>query len=545
MEYNFLTNIENCYYGISSLIYYSHIPTAIAALILGLFVYFKDRKSLAGKILLSLSLVFSLWCVFNLILWINPNSLIIMTIWSYFGILDPLIFLLSLYFVYVFINKRDPNVNSKFFWVLLALPLILLNYVNSGNFDLVNCQATQTPWYILYYYGFELLVAVYILVYVFIKYHTAEKIFKPQIVLMTVGIELFLFSFFFSGFLASYLVEQGFVNDFGLEQYGLFGLTFFIGFLAFLIVRFKAFDIKLIGAQALVWTLIILVGSQFFFIQNNTNKVLTAITLVISAIVGLIIVRSVKKEVSLRESLEIANKGQENLIHIMNHQIKGFLGTARSIFAELLQSNDYGQMPEESKPLLNKGFESTTAGVNYVTDILRGANASKGTLAFNMEPMDTKVIVDELLIEMQSLAKEWNVVLEGNVNPGDYQINGDRTQLKESFKNLITNAIRYNDPDYDHKSVKVSLSRTGNNILFSVRDTGKGISPEDAARLFTPGGVGKNSLKQNSDATGFGLSFVKGTAVAHNGRVDYYSNKPAKGTTFFIELPVAKSVKTS
>jgi hypothetical protein len=61
------------------------------------------------------------------------------------------------------------------------------------------------------------------------------------------------------------------------------------------------------------------------------------------------------------EQLEIANTGQENLIHLINHQIKGYLAKSRNIFAELLSGQDYGVMPDTAK-LAHRGCRFCSAG---------------------------------------------------------------------------------------------------------------------------------------------------------------------------------------
>lgn len=553
MEFNFITNIETCFSLVRDtvnlpLVYYSHIPSALISLFIGTVVLIKNR-TLLGRILFSISAVFSLWVFLSLVTWTSYNSVNYMFAWSFFGILTSLLFILTIYFTYVFLFKRDVKVWIKWLFLLPLLPILILTPTihNLPSFDGVWCLANEGTAFTTYYFIFGIFALLFAPILLFKRLkQTKDKSEKKEDSIFTVGICLFILMFFFTGFLASYLADIGAFSSYNYELYGLFGMVIFMGFLGYLIVKFKAFDIKLIGAQALVWALVIMVGSEFMFVRglSMTIQILVAVTLVISSILGLILVRSVKKEVAQREHIEkiagelkISNEGQENLIHIMNHQIKGFLGKARYIFAEFLEGDTFGKMPEEAAPALKEGLRATTDGVNYVTEILRGANASKGTLVFDKKPMDVKVVTEELIPEMEPLAKEWKVALEGTTGPGDYQIIGDRMQLKEAFKNLITNAIRYNDPDYDQKSVKVSLSRIGDKILFSVRDTGKGIAPEDKARLFKAGGVGKNSLKQNADATGFGLSFVKGCVLSHDGIVDYKSNAPEKGTTFFIELP--------
>jgi two-component system phosphate regulon sensor histidine kinase PhoR len=251
---------------------------------------------------------------------------------------------------------------------------------------------------------------------------------------------------------------------------------------------------------------------------------------------GFFLIRSVRREIEQRAQLEVANAGQENLIHIMNHQIKGYLGTARSIFAELSQGNDYGEMPEASKPLLSKGLDEMAAGVDYVQGILRSDSAQSGAMPYTFAAIDLKNIVSDLVSKQKEIAEKAGLSFESKIDDGDYTMQGDATMLEEAFKNLITNAIKYNNPN---GNVTVALSRSNGKFLFSVKDTGLGISADDAKRFFTPGGVGKNSIHYNVEASGFGLSFVKPVVEKHNGKVWYISNAPEKGSTFFIELPVS------
>src|ERR1035437_9508426 len=84
-------------------------------------------------------------------------------------------------------------------------------------------------------------------------------------------------------------------------------VSVYVAAVAYSIVRFRSFDIKLLGAQVLVWALVIIIGSEFLFVSDTMSRFLIATTLIISGGIGLLLVRSVKKEVSLRESIEEAN----------------------------------------------------------------------------------------------------------------------------------------------------------------------------------------------------------------------------------------------
>ena len=143
-------------------------------------------------------------------------------------------------------------------------------------------------------------------------------------------------------------------------------------------------------------------------------------------------------------------------------------------------------------------------------------------------------MVLEAVEKQRSLAKERGLSFEVKINDGDYKTKGDKVQLGQAVRNMIDNSIRYTPKG----SVTVNLSRSGNKILFAIKDTGVGISDELKPKLFTQGGRAENSIKININSTGFGLSFVKSVAEGHQGRVWAESAGVGKGSTFYLELPV-------
>jgi len=245
------------------------------------------------------------------------------------------------------------------------------------------------------------------------------------------------------------------------------------------------------------------------------------------------VVRLYKQVENLNRELEIANEGQANLLHIINHQIKGYLAKARGIFSELLSEPSYGPVSLAAKPMLEEGFNSLTEGVDFVTDFLIASNIEKGTFVYNMQPIDFKKIVIEVGEKLKEAAKEKSLSFDFAVADGDYNTKGDAGQLGQAVRNLIDNSIRYTPAG----GLKVNLGREGNKILLSIADTGIGISKELKSKLFTKGGRGKDSLKVNVNSTGFGLSFVKGVVEAHQGRVWADSAGSNQGSTFYMELP--------
>ena len=85
--------------------------------------------------------------------------------------------------------------------------------------------------------------------------------------------------------------------------------------------------------------------------------------------------------------------------------------------------------------------------------------------------------------------------------------------------------------------ITVGLELKEKQILFYVKDTGRGITPEDRKNLYTECGRGKGSFKYNVDSTGYGLSTVKIVVEAHKVKV-WEETEVGKVSTFWVELPV-------
>lgn len=526
----------------ANLIYYSHLGAIIPVILIVLLVFIYGRKEFPNILLVITAFFFSLWVFSDLVLWATEFPAYTMFFWALEIISEPLVYFFSFYFFYTYVFKRDFSTFKKILFSIPLLPTLVFASTRLGllGYDISNCDRAAVEG-VLATYGYAVEILYTLLIIVFAVYalkKASDAISRRKVVLLSLGIVLFLLSFSIGNIL------EVFSLDWGIGQYGLFGAPVFVAFLAYLIVQYKAFNVRLMGAQALVAGLWLSVMSLLFIRNISDVRTVTAVTLIFVLVAGILLVRGVKREIASREhieklaqNLETANKGQENLIHIINHQIKGYLATARNIFAELSQSTDYGQMPEASLPLLTKGFEEMGEGVDYVQGILKSNSAQSGTLSYDMKPVDLKAIISNLVSKQKVDAEQAGLSFESNIADDDYSVIGDAIMLEEMFKNLITNAIRYNNPN---GSIAVTLSHPDNKILFTVKDTGLGITEEDQKKLYTSGGMGKDSMKHNANASGYGLAFVKPVVEKHQGKI-WYETEVGKGTTFFVELPIEQT----
>ncbi len=545
--------------SVPNLLYYSHIPTAIVALLLGLFVLTKNRNEISARILFLISIIFSIWSFMNIIVWTNINSRIIYFVWSFFGILASLLFISCLYFVYTYINKRDVSFKIKLLWFILLLPLFV--FINSSliNFDIPNCEAVESMFYTDYYYFLGLLSFLWIVVFSVYKYiKTSDKDEKKQIFLLSSGVSFFLIFFFITGYVASL------IDNFELEQYGMFGMTIFIALLAYLIVRFKAFDIKLIGSQALVVGIVILIGSQFFFIQNNTNRVLTAITLLVSTVMGILIVKSVKKEVFLRERIEILagdlERANNNLRHynaeiknaneklkeldqlktefvgLATHQIRGPL-TAIKGYLSMIIEGDYGDITKPVLDALHVVFSSAESLSVVVSDFLNVSRIEQGQMKYDMVDFDIRELVEGVSKELKPNIDAKGLELKLNITNEECLVHGDREKIKQVVYNLVDNSSKYTKQGW----LSIELKKTEKqNVLLKISDSGVGITAETLPHLFEKFSRAKDAFKTNILGTGLGLYVAKKMIEAHKGKIWAESEGEGRGSQFYVEFELKK-----
>jgi signal transduction histidine kinase len=185
--------------------------------------------------------------------------------------------------------------------------------------------------------------------------------------------------------------------------------------------------------------------------------------------------------------------------------------------------------------MAKKALDRLNSGVTVVESILKSANLKSGKVEFKFAPFDICAAIRKRIDIAQPLLTERKLTLETQLPDGDYIIVGDAEHITDHvLKNLIENAIFYTPAG----TIKVTLARRDKSVLFSVKDTGVGITDEDKKRLFTEGGQGAEAMKVNAHSTGHGLFIAKSIVTAHGGRIWAESEGAGKGTTFFVELPI-------
>ncbi|MXV62053.1 histidine kinase [Natronorubrum sp. JWXQ-INN-674] len=146
------------------------------------------------------------------------------------------------------------------------------------------------------------------------------------------------------------------------------------------------------------------------------------------------------------------------------------------------------------------------------------------------EPVELDTVLDDVLEDLQLQLEE----TDAEVTIADLpRVEGDRSQLRQVFQNLVDNAITYTDGP---PRVHVDAERRRNEWVISVTDDGIGIEPDDQERVFTI--FDRLYSREEYDGTGIGLALCQRIVERHGGDI-WVNSEPGEGSTFSLTLPAA------
>ena len=393
---------------------------------------------------------------------------------------------------------------------------------------------------------------------------TPRTINRKQIILITTGILLFLLSLSAGNLIGTI------TNEWRIAQWGLFGMPVFIAFLAYLIVKYRTFDIKLIATQALVVTLSALIGSQFFFIRSSGNRIINAITFAIAVFAGTALVRSVKKEVTQREQIEKLAKQLEKtnvklektnvqlneanvklkdldrqkteFLSIASHQLRSPI-TAIKGYASMVLEGSFGAIAGEMKEAVNVIYLSCQKMATVIEDFLDITRIELGKMKYDFVPANLREIAESVVKQMQPVAEVHKLKLSFTAQAGsDYALKADIGKLTQVINNLVDNAVKYTKEG----SIDVLLTKAGpstklgaSKYILTVKDTGVGMDKKTIESLFQKFNRADGS-KLNVTGTGLGLYVAKQLTEAHGGTLRAESGGAGHGSQFIVELPMTR-----
>ena len=241
------------------------------------------------------------------------------------------------------------------------------------------------------------------------------------------------------------------------------------------------------------------------------------------------------KEANLR--LQELDRLKDDFISTVTHELRTPLTSVRSL-AEILSANpdiDAARLENFSGIIIKESDRL----IRLVSQILDYEKIESAQMDWLVASIDLKEVVQDAVNSTRQLIHDKNITIDVDLAQDVPMISGDRDRLIQVMVNIISNAVKFCDPD--RGMIVVRLRAADNQLIVEVQDNGIGIQPKDLNKIFQPFQQIKDPTQGRPTGTGIGLTITKRIIDFHHGRI-WVESEPGKGAMFSFVLPVNRAL---
>lgn len=240
----------------------------------------------------------------------------------------------------------------------------------------------------------------------------------------------------------------------------------------------------------------------------------------------IIIMRDITKEKSLEEE-------RDEFISVVSHELRTPVAIAEGNISNAMFMSAKHHDPKIVTNSLNQAHDQVVYLANMINDLATLSRAERTDVPLEISTVDVKVLAESIARDYQSEAAAKNLKLTVSVAEDTKAIQSAQLYLQEILQNFVTNAIKYTKQGTILVHVR---SNAKDEAVFSVADSGIGLSKSDQKRVFEKFFRSEDFRTRESSGTGLGLYVTSKLAHRLNAKIELESELN-KGTTFTITVP--------
>jgi signal transduction histidine kinase len=212
------------------------------------------------------------------------------------------------------------------------------------------------------------------------------------------------------------------------------------------------------------------------------------------------------------------------------HEVRTPLN-ALAIHLELLRDTAKNQNGSEGQP--ERSIAALDSSIRQVDRLVREFTDYSAPITMERRPLDLLAVMAASIEAVESQCTSQKIAFHKDLPPGPWPLRGDATRLRQSFDNLLRNAI---EAQPGGGEIRITASKNGRELVIDISDAGPGIPAERRAELFEFGKTTKTG------GSGIGLPLSQLIVESHGGSLVYHeSNGGDGGATFRVSLPLEES----
>jgi len=307
------------------------------------------------------------------------------------------------------------------------------------------------------------------------------------------------------------------------------GLSLLVGILLVVLVSFyiakylsKSFKLILDGFDNLR-------NGTFEYIDIKTQDELGMIMAEFNVTVA-VLKDAMEKMKIAKEMAEEANKAKSMFIASVSHEIRTPLNSILGFAELLLQEESDPKKREYIQTIYNSGEHL----LNVINEILDLSKIESGKMELSFEPYNPAKLVEEIVKMYQPIALKKGINLTMKIGKDIPKVAiADPFRVKQIIINLVSNSLKFTHEGY----VMISVEKDGDNLIYTVEDTGIGIPKEKLQAIFEPFTQVDATISRKYGGTGLGLTIAKKLAQLMKGDL-WMESEVGVGTKAYLKIPV-------
>ena len=237
-----------------------------------------------------------------------------------------------------------------------------------------------------------------------------------------------------------------------------------------------------------------------------------------------------------KEEAEHANAAKTQFLAVLSHELRTPLNPILLAVSSMLERPS---SPEDVRANLEMIRQNVNLQSRLIDDLLDVMRIVRGKMPLHWEVVDAHVLIGHSIGICRSEVFGKGLTLTLDLAAGCHHINADPVRLQQVFWNLIKNAVKFTPGG---GSIAIRTRNEGGpdareeRLIIEVADTGIGIEPDVADRIFDPFQQAETSITRRFGGLGLGLAISKGIVEGHGGLLVADSPGQGSGTTFRLEL---------
>ena len=231
--------------------------------------------------------------------------------------------------------------------------------------------------------------------------------------------------------------------------------------------------------------------------------------------------------------LRAADERKDEFLATLGHEL-------RNPLSPLLTCVELLKLSAPADPAMGRvvGVMQRQAGhlVRLVDDLLEVSRITRGLIEVQRTPVVLADIVSAAVETSRPVIEASEHALTVDMANEPLMVYGDEVRLTQVFANLLNNAAKYTDPG---GRIDVSVRKSGQTVVVTVRDTGIGIDQEHLSSVFDMFTQVSRSNRRTQGGLGIGLTLVRSLVALHGGSVTASSDGPGRGSAFEVRLPLS------